>query len=285
MALSLIKGIPIALIYNKQEPETFKVLGKGNTNFILLRVKIDEDEIYQFETYSDENVKLENNIFTIINPKLKLQPLPRMVQDQSDRIVVLGSAGSGKSTFIANWATQFRYLTKNKKIKNGNGEIVNNHPIVLFSRHSKDKSIDVIKDLIRIPLDESILTHPFDLDTELKGTLVIMDDIESQNKLLTKALYNLRDDISQNGRKYDINLCSAIHQTDYKNTRLLLTEATQIVIFPKGGGKSSTHRVLKQYAGLNEKEIKTIFELRSRWVVINLLFPRYIMYEKGVYMI
>lgn len=265
--LSLLRGEPIALIYNKDDPKTQKI---NKETAITLKIIMDADGM-PAENYVDDNIRLENNVFTIINPRLKLQPLPRKRKEQNMRTTCLGPTGSGKSSYTGKFAEQYKKMFKD-------------NPIVIFSRHDDDKNLDYLKP-IRIPLTDDLLVNPIDIKEELHDSLVIFDDIETPNKALTKYLIALRDDLLSNGRHYNTYVSTCIHQSNFKETRLLLgSETSQITIFPKAGGAYNTDRVLKTYGGMDKNAIAKIKTLPSRWVTVNLDFPNYVIYEKGAYM-
>ena len=71
---------------------------------------------------------------------------------------------------------------------------------------------------------------------------------------------------------------------DYKQTRNQLNESNKVVFFNSGVNYHIV-RYLKTYVGLDPQTIKRITALRSRWTMISLSIPMYILHEHGLFMI
>ena len=138
----------------------------------------------------------------------------------------------------------------------------------------------------RIQINEELLENPIQPE-ELQNSLVIFDDIDTiPDKKLNEAVRSLRDDLLETGRSYNIYMCNTSHQLmNYKHTRTLLNESTAVTFFPKSGSSYHIKRFLKEYCGLEKKQIQKILELPSRWVTINKVYPCFILYEKGAFLL
>ena len=58
-----------------------------------------------------------------------------------------------------------------------------------------------------------------------------------------------------------------------------------LTVFPKSGSSQQIRYCLKQYYGLNNKQINAILSLPSRWITIYKNYPMCVLYEKGAFVI
>lgn len=206
----------------------------------------------------------------VLNSSESLQPIP----DTKTRQVcyVAGASGSGKSTWISNYAKQYHKLFPKNKI-------------FVFSRVEEDKCIDKLK-CTRIIMDEQLIEDPIHPE-ELADSLVIFDDTDTiPDKNLKNALNDLKRDVLEIGRHSNIYVCITSHMlTNYKETRTILNEAHLIVFFPSSGSSYQIGYMLKNYFGLDSKQIDRIMKLPSRWVCAKRNYPQLIMYERGIYLL
>lgn len=203
-----------------------------------------------------------------------LEVLPSSYDDQSDAIYVSGARRSGKSTWLSSFVKRYHEKYPHKKV------------ILVTSTNQKDpafKGMSYIKKLDT----ESLLMDPITDVEEIANSLVIFDDYENFNqKELQNEIYKLRDMILNNGRKQKIGIIISHHvSTDHNKTRQPLFECDSYVIFPQNNSYSQTNRVLSNYMGLNKLEIDRIMKLKSRWVFLKKSYPRYVVYEKGAYLL
>ena len=192
--------------------------------------------------------------------------------DQRDSIYITGPSGSGKSTFVSNFIEE--YLRKYPE-----------RQIIVFSGKPSDPSLDKW-DPLRVPLDYQIVDDPVDLD-ELEQSLVIFDDIDQLgDKHIQNAVWNLRDRILEVGRSKGISICTVSHQiTNYKASRVCLNEADYVVFFPKSGQNYQCNYFLKNYTGLDKKQIKQIMNIPSRAVTLKKTYTMCLIYQNGCYII
>lgn len=266
----------------------FSKSGKGSGKTIAYILKYDKiiDKLKSSDTIiTNENliVSKKDSKLVIRDNKLvlpsgyKLQPIIPKIKDENRRMVIVGASGSGKSTFASSVIKFYRK------------DFPKSNEVFLFTRNKEDKSIDHVNP-VRISLTENDIIEAYQ-DNEpviniesLSDSLVVMDDIEQASKILTKYLIELRNDLSQNGRKLGINLISIIHQTDFRNTRLLFTEMSSITLF-MASSQASNKRILKEYVGLNNKQIEMLKKLPSRWITIFTNYPMTCVYEGGAFII
>lgn len=200
----------------------------------------------------------------------KIIPLPN--KQKREVLYISGPSGSGKTHWVAEYIKQYKKIFKN-------------NDIFFISSISYDKVIDDIKGIIRLSIDENSIDEPFDLE-DFQDSLVIFDDCDTiQNKNVRVFIDNLRNFLLEQGRHTNTYMLITAHQlSNYKQTRIVLNEATGYVLFPKSNG-TKLKKFLENYAGLDNKEFSRIKDLPSRWVYLVKSYPNYVIYEKGVYVI
>ncbi len=251
------KSVPIAIIHGKRKDNVlfltddcnFKKIGEGSS--------------------SEESSEIEGETFKSIsldNYKERFSILPNIYG--GDKIFLAGPSGSGKSSIIASYLTDFKKLFPDKKI-------------YLFSDVDEDPILDDVGGINRIPLDTKFVEEPIHPE-ELKNSCCVFDDIDScQVPAILKAVMTLRDAILRRGRHELIEhvIITSHLLTDYKSTRCVLSEASQIVVFPSSGSTNSLNYLLKNYVGIPVKQIPVIKGLPSRWVSLRIRFPQLIITE------
>jgi hypothetical protein len=203
----------------------------------------------------------------------KFIPLPNFTERFVEYIA--GPSGSGKSTIASILTREFANLNRGV-------------PIYMFSR-TEAKNDPAYKGLriIQIPIDEDLLENPIDLSKEIteKGALIIFDDVATvQNDKLRKAVEALMSDGMEIGRKLDCNMIITNHlviPNEKKFARTVLNELNMLTVFPKSGSAQQIRYVLKQYWGLDNKQIDAILKIPTRWLRISKNYPQYILWETG----
>ena len=200
---------------------------------------------------------------------LRCFPIP---QKKSERIYVPAPSGSGKSTFIGMYLSQIR-------------EKYAKRPIYIFSRVEEDEPLDAFKNTFRIPLNRKTFEkEPLEIEN-FKDAILIFDDIDTiLDKPLVKYIRNFRDDVLETGRHYGITIISTSHIiTNFLATRTLINEANAIVLFPKGSSFYAVSNFLERYMGFSRKQIRQVENLETRWLWIWKEYPKYAIYERGVF--
>lgn len=184
--------------------------------------------------------------------------------------LIAGPTGSGKSYAIG------RYLSI----------VANKHKkIFLFSDVDYDDVLDKYN-ITRIELNDDIIASPIE-PHELKNSIVIFDDIDSiSNKKLKLNIETLRDSLLKRGRHEGIEvICTSHLLTDYKSTRVVLSEVSMVTIFTKSGSTNSIHYLLGKYIGLSKEQIARIYDLPSRSVTIFKQYPNMVISDKEIYIL
>lgn len=206
------------------------------------------------DTTSSKDVTLESGEFELI-------PSP----DPKKREVwyIAGASGSGKS-----------YIAK------GLGEyyqkIFPDRSVYLISKLAEDAgTLDKMKPKAkRINIQTLIDDFP-DLD-EFKNCMVIFDDYDTFTGPAEKVVHKLIDDLATMGRHTNTTmLCLSHYLTNYKKTRLLLNEATHIVVYPMATSYHALQYLLKTHIGMTKDDVRDLKKM-GRWVCIYKHFPQWL---------
>jgi DNA replication protein DnaC len=197
-----------------------------------------------------------------------LLPVFNTDSDMNNRFIIYGQTGCGKSYMANNLADIYHSMYPKNKI-------------ILFSAVEEDKSINdrIVK---RFVIDDSIVTDPIKME-ELNNSLLIFDDIECiQDKKQRAAVFDLINRILTTGRHYGTDLIFCTHSiTNGKETKYLLQELSDFIFYPSSN-KYQNQRVLKEYMGASNADVKKIFSLPSRWVCVHRGLNPYAMYNNGL---
>jgi hypothetical protein len=229
-----------------------------------------EEELKENYLYNKNNLLNKCKFEINLNDGSSIEMLPPL--NASQRFVIAGMTGSGKSTQVREYVKKYHKMYPDNKI-------------FLFSQHEKDPIYDSIKYFVRVKIDEDLIEDPITLE-ELKNSLVIMDDVDNiQNKKLSESLIKLINDINCNGRHHNISCIVTLHiLMNYQKTKSLLSDISGALLFLTGS-KYAINRYLKFYAGLDAQQIKKITSLKSRWFYISLTVPQYIISEYNAFII
>ena len=179
---------------------------------------------------------------------------------------IAGQSGSGKSFIAKQLAAYYHKLFPERGC-------------YLVSKLTKDDTLDALKFLKRINIQSFIDDFP-ELD-EFKDCLVIFDDYDTLTGDAEKVVLKIIDDLAIMGRHTNTTmLCLSHFLTNYKKTRLLLNEATHIVVYPMSTSFHALRYLLKNYVGVDEEDLKRHRKLGSRWLMYSKGFPQYMVSQK-----
>ena len=194
--------------------------------------------------------------------------------DKREVIYIAGKSGTGKTTYAAKWIENYQKQFPLNRI-------------YVFSRKTEDPTLDILKNLIRIPINNRLVDQPIDLTKDLCDCLVLFDDCNTiPEKKLQQAVSKLQNDILEVGRQQKVNIiCTShlINQNNKSDSRTIMNEMTSLTIFPESGIKYFIDYVAKKYLGLAKHDIDAIYDLKSRWVTIFTDSPTTILYEHGAW--
>lgn len=185
-------------------------------------------------------------------------------------LYITGPSGAGKSTYCKNFAKE--WLKQNKK-----GEIF------VFSSLKDDESLDEIKKLSRIKLDESLFDDPIDID-DLKDSLCIFDDIDViNNKKIRSAVYSILDQCLEIGRHSNIGVLVTNHMATGGNSTKRSLNECQTITFFKGTNTYGLKYLTEKYLGISKEQLKYIKKLKSRWITVFKNYPETVLAERDIY--
>lgn len=198
------------------------------------------------------------------------QAIPNRKRER-DIQYVSGMSGSGKSTFVARFANEYKKLHPK-------------NPIFLFTGLEPEPggSIESIKGLQRIKFDDAFMAHEFTIQ-DMASSLLIFDDIDViTSKIILDKLYSLLKLALETGRHSHTSVCFTSHTACNKDrTKAILTECHSITIFPSGMGDLPLKYLLQSYFGLTNKQINEIKELDTRALTLYRTLPKVMVYDTG----
>jgi hypothetical protein len=180
---------------------------------------------------------------------------------------IAGASGSGKSYIAKGLAEYYHKLFPDRGI-------------YLVSKLTEDSTLDALKFLKRINVQSFVDDYP-ELD-EFKDCMCIFDDYDTLTGDSEKVITKIIDDLAIMGRHTNTTiLCLSHYLTQYKKTRLLLNEATHIVVYPLSTSYHALKYLLKNYVGVDEDKIKELRKSGSRWLCFSKHFPQIVLTQRS----
>lgn len=256
---------------------------KVGHNFAKIKSKSNnkkQDDIQIYLSSPEQEDEVEQIVPKIEIPTdekdLIIQHLPfkDKIKGNSRQILYIsGQSGSGKSYYTKSYVEEYIKLYPNNLI-------------FLFSVLEEDETLDAIKKIKRVKLNDDFYNTMFSID-DFKNCLIIYDDCEAiKDKLMKEKLTNIQNLILTTGRHTGTSFILTTHLTlNNQSTKMILTETNSITLFLKTIGGRTLKTVLENYFGLSTKQINAIQSLKTRWITIFRSYPLLIMHEKGIYAI
>jgi hypothetical protein len=227
---------------------------------------------YYAELVGSANQEAETHIKLPPGSMFRLIP----TKDSKKREVwyIAGASGSGKSHIARGVAEEYMKQFPDRDV-------------YLVSKLEEDDTLDNIKGRKLTRLNpKKLVESPLKDLTRLENSMVIFDDYDTFQGKEMKVIQQLIDDIAIMGRHNNITmLCLTHYLTNYSKTRLLLTEATHIVVYPLSTGAHALNYLLKTYLGLEKEEIGAIRRGGSRWVMLFKNYPNYAITETEAFLL
>jgi len=192
--------------------------------------------------------------------------LPNTDENKRDVFYVAGASGSGKSYIATQIARNYNKLYPDRDI-------------YIVSKLDDDSTINN-SGINIIRLNWKKLIDNFDINV-FYNCMMIFDDCDTIEGKEGKILKNVIDDIAIMGRKHTTNqgnitlLFLTHYLTNYKATRLILNEATHLILYPQNSSYHQLYYILKNYVGLDDKDTKELKKLGSRWICFHKNYPQY----------
>jgi hypothetical protein len=196
------------------------------------------------------------------------------VSQEREVLYVSGMSGAGKSYFCRQYIERYR-----KKYPKRN--------VFVFSSLPSCKTLDKLKYLKRIKINESEFMSRVVTAPDFKDSLVLFDDIDViSNKRIKAKVYEVMNSILQIGRHHDATALVTSHNvTNGQETKIVLNEATSIVLFPKASGNKSLLYISDSYLGLDSKQAKELKKIEGRFVCVVRAHPRCVFSLKRIYLL
>jgi hypothetical protein len=176
---------------------------------------------------------------------------------------IAGASGSGKSYIAKGIANLYKKLHPSRQV-------------YLISKLGEDSTLDSMSPPPkRINIDTLVEDYP-DLD-EFKDCCVIFDDYDTFTGDHEKVVHKLIDDLATMGRHTNTTmLCLSHYLTNYKKTRLLLNEATHIVVYPMATSFHAHSYLLKTHIGMTKDDCRDLKKM-GRWVCVYKHYPQWLL--------
>lgn len=239
-----------------------EALNKGLTTDSLIGEKDDVKQLYE---KIQKDISMDKNI--LLDDEGMFELLPNADPNKREVWYIAGQSGSGKS-FIAKGLAHYYH------------KLFPERGVYLISKLNEDSTLDELKFLKRINIQSFIDDYP-DLE-EFKDCMLIADDYDTLTGDAEKVISKLVDDIAIMGRHTNTTmLCLSHYLTNYKKTRLLLNEATHVVVYPLSTSYHALRYLIKNYIGVDEEDLKRHRKLGSRWLMYSKGFPQYMVSQKS----
>jgi len=187
--------------------------------------------------------------------------VPSPDPEKREVFYIAGASGSGKSYIARGIAEVYKKLFPDRGI-------------YLISKLEEDETLDKLKDLKRIKIQSLIDDYP-PLE-EFENCLVIFDDYDTFTGNAEKTIHKLIDDLATMGRHTKTTmLCLSHYLTNYKKTRLLLNEATHIVVYPMATSFHALSYLLKTHIGMTKDDVRDLKKM-GRWVCVYKHYPQFL---------
>jgi len=222
------------------------------------------------EVFLDEHSGARNNYPELyLKAGEKFQFIP---DENKERFIayIVGASGSGKSYFASDLANAY---------KKQNPE----NPVYLLSYVDSDSSIERVKGIERIKLDDEFISADLNTD-DFANSLIIFDDCDAITAKAMKAkLRDLLGKLLNTGRHARVSVIYLSHiACGGLETKGILNEAHSITFFPATLGGRARNYLLNQYLGFSKKQIEAIDDIPGRAITVVKSFPMMIVSEKMI---
>jgi hypothetical protein len=199
------------------------------------------------------------------------QVLPSPDPEKREVFYAAGASGSGKSHFAKGVAECYKKLHPDRDV-------------YLISKLGDDNTLDTMDPPPqRINIQTLIDDYP-DLE-EFQDCCVIFDDYDTFTGPAEKVVHKLIDDLATMGRHTNTTMiCLSHYLTNYKKTRLLLNEATHIIVYPMATSFHALSYLLKTHIGMTKEDVRDLKKM-GRWVCIHKNYPQWLISSQNARML
>jgi hypothetical protein len=222
------------------------------------------------EVFLDEHSNARNNYPELyLKAGEKFQYIP---DENRERTIcyICGQSGSGKSYFAADLANSYKKQHPD-------------NPIYLMSYVESDSSIERVKGIERIKIDDEFLAADL-TSKDFSDSLLIMDDCDCYTDKKIKAkLRDLLGKILNTGRHDNASLIYLSHLAcNGLETKGILNECHALTFFPATLDGRAREYLLKNYLGFQKKQVDLIDDIPGRAITVVKSFPRIMVTEKMI---
>lgn len=204
-----------------------KITEAPNIKFKYIKVIKNKKEIKKKNIKTFNRMILNEGTFCYVPDKNR----------ERETILYLGKPGSGKSYQINEYLKEF--------VKEFPG-----WPIYMFSEKESTSSITV--KVNRIKIDKELKNLKW---SDFENSCCVFDDIDSLTKELKVIVYELRDQILNNGREKRIHVLMSNHNnTDGNESKVAINCANVFCVFMANYNRSMKY-LLENYIGLEKDQI------------------------------
>jgi hypothetical protein len=205
-----------------------------------------------YDASKSNHIDLENGAFELVP-----SPDPK----KREVFYIAGASGSGKSYIARGIAEAYH-------------EFFPERDVYLISKLDEDSTLDKLKFLKRLPIESFIKNYP--ALEEFQDSLVIYDDFDTFTGDADKVIHKMIDDCATMGRHTNTTMLVLSHYlTNYKKTRLMLNEATHIVVYPMATSFHALTYLLKNHIGMSRDDIRDLKKM-GRWVCVKKQYPQFL---------
>jgi hypothetical protein len=191
----------------------------------------------------------------------QFQLVPSPDPTKREVFYIAGASGSGKSYIAKGLAECYKKLFPSRDV-------------YLVSKLGEDSTLDQLTFLKRLNIQTFIDDYP-ELE-EFEECMVIFDDYDTLTGNAEKVVQKLIDDLATMGRHTKTTmLCLSHYLTNYKKTRLLLNEATHIVVYPMATSYHALGYLLKTHIGMTKDDVRDLKKM-GRWVCVYKHYPQWL---------
>lgn len=210
-----------------------------------------------------DRIKADNDKTTKIDlpDDGQFQLVPSPDPEKREVFYIAGASGSGKSYIAKGIAECYKKLYPDREC-------------YLVSKLGEDSTLDALPFLKRVNIQSFIDEYP-ELE-EFNKCLVIFDDYDTLTGEAEKVIGKLIDDLATMGRHTTTTmLCLSHYLTNYKKTRLLLNEATHIIVYPMATSFHALGYLLKNHVGMTKDDVRDLKKM-GRWVCVYKHYPQWL---------
>lgn len=217
-----------------------------------------------YERILSDSVK--DKSVTLPDDDSQFQLLPSPDPEKREVFYIAGASGSGKSHIAKGVAECYKRLHPDREV-------------YLISKLNEDATLDSMRPKPkRINIQSLIEDYP-DLN-EFENCLVIFDDFDTFTGDASKVVHKLIDDLATMGRHTKTTMLVLSHYlSNYKQTRLILNEATHLVVYPQATSHHALSYLLKTHVGLGSDDVRDLKKM-GRWCCIQKHYPQFLVSAK-----